>query len=157
MWLENVLVNTAKRFQTIYGFLQIYHSYYNKKLRVYKLASFTPAYKSLVAFVCQFSRTRQTKFFDVNSEYITRINKFWAKYIEKTVSYLNLFTDFNSLSCISRNQVTLRGIELNWLPTRLFLVYMLDMRLTIGKPFVRKEYNVFTFFKSFLRKARKCR
>ena len=42
---------TAKFWQTFYGFLQIYHSYYNEKLRVDKLASFTLAYKSLAVFV----------------------------------------------------------------------------------------------------------
>ena len=45
-----------------------------------------------------------SKIFYINSEYIERINKFGAKYIQKTVSYLNLFTDFNLLSRISRNR-----------------------------------------------------
>ena len=62
-----------------YGFLQIYHSYYSEKLRVGKLASFTLAHKSLAVFVCSFSRTWQTKFFDINSEYVKRINKFWGE------------------------------------------------------------------------------
>ena len=47
-------------------------------------------------------RTCQTKLFDINSEHIKRINC-WAKYIQKTFRYLNLFTDFNLFSCISRN------------------------------------------------------
>ena len=34
MWFENLSLNTAKCWQTFHGFLQIYHSYYNKKLRV---------------------------------------------------------------------------------------------------------------------------
>ena len=50
VWLDNFLVNTAKCWQTFYDFLQIYHSYYNKQLRVDKLASFTLAYKSLAVF-----------------------------------------------------------------------------------------------------------
>ena len=33
-------------------FLKIYHSYYNEKLRVDKLAYLTPAYNSLAIFVC---------------------------------------------------------------------------------------------------------
>ena len=34
MWLENCFLSTAKCWQTFNGFLQIYHSYYNKKLLV---------------------------------------------------------------------------------------------------------------------------
>ena len=45
-----------------------------------------------------------SKIFYINSEYIERINKLGAKYIQKTVSYLHLFTDFNLLSRISRNR-----------------------------------------------------
>ena len=52
VWLENVFVNTAKCRQTFYGYLQIYNSHYNEKLRVDKLASFTLAYKSLAIFIC---------------------------------------------------------------------------------------------------------
>ena len=59
MWLENLFGNTAKCWQTFYGFLQIYHSYYNEKSRVDKLASFTLAYKGLA--------------------YIKHINKFWGE------------------------------------------------------------------------------
>ena len=39
MWLENFFVSTAKCWQTFNGFLQMYHSCYNEKLRVDKLAS----------------------------------------------------------------------------------------------------------------------
>ena len=67
---------TAKHWQTYYSFLQVYHSYYNKNLRLDKLASFTLALKSLVVFVYPFSRTWQTKLFDINSEYIKGIHKF---------------------------------------------------------------------------------
>ena len=76
VWLKNHFVNTAKSWQTFYGFLQIYHSYY---IPTFLLASFTIGYKILAVFVCYFLRTCQTKFFDTNSEYIKRTNKFWAK------------------------------------------------------------------------------
>ena len=61
------------------GYFIIYHSYYNEKLRVDKLASFTLAYKSLAVFVCQFLRTSQTKCFDINFEYIKRFYEFWGE------------------------------------------------------------------------------
>ena len=51
VWLENRFVNTAKCWQTFYGFLQIYHSYYNKQLRADTLVSFTLACKSFAVFV----------------------------------------------------------------------------------------------------------
>ena len=35
-----------------------------------------------------------------------------------------------------------RAIRLNLLPTTPFLVYTFATRLTFGKPFVRKQYNV---------------
>ena len=104
VWPENVFINAAKCWQMFYGLLQIYHYYYIEKLRVDKLASFTLSYKSLTVFVCQYSRTWQTKAFYINSEHIKRINKFRAKCIQKTVSYLNLFTDFNLLPCVLRNR-----------------------------------------------------
>ena len=91
VWLENFFVNTAKCWQPFTGLLQIYHSYYNEMLTVDKLTSITLAYNSLAVFV-------------INSEYMKRITKFGTKYIQKTISYLNLFTDFNLLSWISRNQ-----------------------------------------------------
>ena len=50
--LENRFVNTVKSCETFYGFLQIYHSHCNKKLRVDKLASFMLACKSFAVFVC---------------------------------------------------------------------------------------------------------
>ena len=87
-----------------YGFLQIYHSYFNEKLRADKLASFTLAYKSSAVFVHKFLRACQTKFFDINSKQIKRFGMGWGEYMQKTLSYLNLFTDFNLLSCISRNR-----------------------------------------------------
>ena len=34
----------------------------------------------------------------------------------------------------------------------LFLVYMHGTRLTFGKPFVRKQYNVLLFFNRFCKK-----
>ena len=49
---ENRFVNTAKRSLMFYNFLQIYHSYYNEKLRVDKLASFAIGYKTFAVFVC---------------------------------------------------------------------------------------------------------
>ena len=51
MWLEQLVVNTSNCWQTFYGFPQLYHSYFNEKLRVDKLASFTLAYQSLAVFV----------------------------------------------------------------------------------------------------------
>ena len=62
VWLENFFVNTAKCWQTFYGFLQIYHSYYNEKLRVDKLASFALAYKSLVICLLVFENTANKVF-----------------------------------------------------------------------------------------------
>ena len=52
VWLENRFINTAKCWQTFYGFLQIYHSYYKEKLRIDKLDAITLAYKSFAVFVC---------------------------------------------------------------------------------------------------------
>ena len=46
----------------------------------------------------------------------------------------------------------LRSIKLNWLPMTPFLVYMHAKRLTFGKPFVRKEYNVLVIFNRFCEK-----
>ena len=36
-------------------------------------------------------------------------------------------------------------IELDWLPMEPFLAYMYGTHLIIGKPFVRKQYNVLIF------------
>ena len=94
MWLENLFVNTAKCWQTIYSFLQIYHSFYNEKLRVYKLASFMLAYKNLAVFVYEFLRTRQTKLFDVNFEYTKRINKFWGEIYPENCQLFESFYRF---------------------------------------------------------------
>ena len=93
MWFEHLFVNTAKCWQD-YGFLQIYHSYYNEKSRVDKLASFTLAYKSFAVFVYQFLRTFQTKFFNINSEYIKRINKFWGKIYSENCQLFESFYRF---------------------------------------------------------------
>ena len=38
---------------------------------------------------------------------------FWEKYIQRTVSYLNLFTNFNLLSCITRNRSFVRVNQLS--------------------------------------------
>ena len=65
------------------NFYWIYHSYYYKQLKVDKLASLTPAYKSLAIFACWFLRTWQTKFFDISTEQIKCVKKFCeALYIE---------------------------------------------------------------------------
>ena len=88
------------------GFLQVYYSYHHEKLRIDKLAFCMPAYKSLAIFVCWFLRTRQTEFFDISIEYIKCVNAlclYGAKYIQKIANYLNLFADFNELSCIMKN------------------------------------------------------
>ena len=77
-----------------------------EKLKVDKLTSLTPAYNSLAVVVYKFLRTQQTKFFNISTEYMKYVNKFWVKYIQKSVSYLNLFTDFNLFWwCITRNQL----------------------------------------------------
>ena len=52
------------------NFYQIYYFYDHEKLMVDKLASLTPADKSLPLFVCWFLRTWQTKFFDISIEWI---------------------------------------------------------------------------------------
>ena len=95
VWLKNHFVNTGKSWQAFYVFLQIYHFYYNEKLRVDKLASFTIGYKILAVFVCYFLRTCQTKFFDTNSEYIKRTNKFWAKIYSENRQLFESFYRFH--------------------------------------------------------------
>ena len=112
----NRFVNTVKCFQTCYGFQQIYHSHYNEKLREDKLASFMLAYKSFTVFVYQYLRTCQTKFFDINSEHIKRINV--LTYYKIHVSYLNIFTDFNLLSHILKNRFF---VQVNQLSSTHFL------------------------------------
>ena len=44
-------------------------------------------------------------------------------------------------------------IKSNWLPMIPFLVYMHHTRLTFGKPFVRKQYNVLAFVNRFCKKC----
>ena len=68
MWLENFFVNTAKCWQAFHCFLQIY-SYYNEKLRV-------------------------DKFFDINSEHIKRINKFWGEIYSENCQLFESFYKF---------------------------------------------------------------
>ena len=76
VWLENLIVNTAKSWQTFNGFLQIYH-------------------------------------FILTLNALNVLTIFGAKYIQKTVSYLNIFTDFKLLSCISRNRFSVRANRLS--------------------------------------------
>ena len=94
MWLENRFANTAKCWQTFYDFLLIYHSYYNEKLRVDKLASFTPPYKSFALLVLYFLRTCQTKIFDMNSEYVKHINKLWGEIYSENCQLFESFYRF---------------------------------------------------------------
>ena len=84
----------------------------NALLRVDKLASLTPAYNSFAVFVYQSSA--------LNTRNVS--TSFGAKYIQKTVSYLNLFTDFNLLRCITYHEKSI-FLRVNWLSSTHFSPY----------------------------------
>ena len=93
MWLENFSVNTAKCWQTFYGFLQIYHSYHNEKLRVDKLALYASLQE--LGCICRlvFENTAN-KVFYIHSEYIKRIINFGGEIYSENCQLFESFHRF---------------------------------------------------------------
>ena len=63
----------------------------------------------------------------------------------KSERLLPIFGTKNWVLKIGSCERALRAIKLNWLPTTPFLVYMHGTCLPIGKPFIRKQYDVLVF------------
>ena len=84
-------------FILISNLFKICHSYYNEELRTDKLASFTPSLQQLGCMCLLLFENITNKIFDISTKYKKCVIKFGAKYIEKAVSYLNLFTDSDLL------------------------------------------------------------
>ena len=79
-------------FETFYGFLQIYHSYYNKKLKLDKLASFMLAYKRAWLYLpVSFENMPSKVFFIVTLNTKNVPTSFGAKNIQKTKNSKNIF------------------------------------------------------------------
>ena len=63
-----------------------------------------------------------------------------------------MFKDSTSIASPMLEILSQIEIKLNWLPVAPFLVYMYGTRLTFGKHFVRKQYNVLILFNRFCEK-----
>ena len=76
-----------------------------EKSRVEKLIGFLYASLQELCGICLlvFENTGN-KVFDINSEYIKRITKFWGEIYSENCQLFESFTDFNLHSWISRNR-----------------------------------------------------